>query len=1238
MIPKELEQEIKDAVKIEDIIKGYNISLTRAGVNLKGKCPFHNEETASFTVSPVKGIYKCFGCGAFGDAFKFVMEKDVISYPEALKRVGKIYNITVPDKELTQEQVIAYKKREEELNELARQNRLFKSGLEKNSKAMEWLCGEREIDGETIKKWGLGYAESGFFFGRITYPFHNFSGEIAGFTGRRLNKELEPKFKNSADSNLFKKAELLYGLHHARLKIHAKNKCYLVEGQHDVLMMHQAGFENTVAPSGTALTVKQIRLIKPWTKNIVMLLDGDTAGLKAVMRLIADLLSEQINLRIIQLPEGHDPDTFLRKDIRAKGKEFIENNEIDFIEFKTNILKEQLDNDPSLTAELISEITADIGLINDKNERMLHSRKCAEIFGIKNNELNKDIARLREKLKGKAEDGKWFAFDFEETKKAIEEAEEVNILSNFEDVVDYHLNNQQNYIGMNCFPILKSEILKLKKLTKKVIYNELIKEFYDSRTNEESATVLNLKRVLSYGIDVRIREERVTRRKVKSDNPDEDQYDEFLEVYYLNMTDWYIQKVTGLLNFADDLYTGWAIENIAELISYLPESSRMVKLNNVQAEFKAAKVKLIVGDFKKILEKYLKKNAKSFEPNIAEIDLSDNPMNLTTAQLTDLNRYQHYFDKNSIWHVAKTGHIGRISNFTITPIIHSNTSTGHFKLFEMTNEYGLKVNISLDTKDLNDLKRFKCSIEEKGNFIFKGDQFQLDNIKERLYSNTTYSDEIEQLGWQSEGFWAWGDGVTTVGGEFCKTDENGLITVADKNYLIKPFSNLYAKDKTAYINEKKFVHLTSKATFEDWNFRYIDVFGNNAMICTCALLTGLFSDAIFKLVHGELPLLNFFGPKGTGKTQQADSILAFFGEKQPVNNLSKVTIYGLSQTLKSFHNAFVLIDEYKNSLDMKFIEMLKSIFNRQGKIQGNFASAGTKTEHIPINQMVLLCGQDLPTLDVALLERCICLTAYKNEYTDVQKNRYNELKDMEEKGFAHLTDDFIKYRDLVIEKFGESNMVIQKVISEKCTDVSVRLQKNLSTVLTTFYILKDKFKFAFTYDQVLEFGMQTIRDQQKFIESSDDLKNFWTIFLTLIEQDKLKEGRNYMLHQVNNIRYVGQEEAVIYGKGLNCLFLRWEGLYPLYAEYSRRSNMVALGEKTIQFYLEKTKYYQGKIKAKRFKDKFTQQQWISQAYCFDYDRMDINLIESQVNEYDNPDLKITLNYPVAEATDQSLPF
>jgi len=629
----------------------------------------------------------------------------------------------------------------------------------------------------------------------------------------------------------------------------------------------------------------------------------------------------------------------------------------------------------------------------------------------------------------------------------------------------------------------------------------------------------------------------------------------------------------------------------------------------------------------------MRKNAKTFEPNSAiEYSAGDNPLNLNQEQLRDLNQYSHFFRDHSIHHIGKMGHVTKISNFTIIPIIHSNTSSGHFKLFEMTNEFGLKVNISLDTKDLNDVRRFKCACEEKGNFVFKGQQNELDDIKERLYANTTYSSEIEQLGWQSDGFWAWADGVTTMDGEFTRTDENGLITVGGKNYLIKAFSNLYAQDKTAYLNEKKFKHLTSNTTFKDWSSRYFNVFGNNSMIAICTLITSIYSDEIFKLVHGELPMLNLFGPKGTGKTQIADSLLAFFGEKQPINNLSKVTIYGLSQTLKSFHNSICLIDEYKNVLDMRFIEMLKSIYNRQAKIQGSFSQQGTKTEHIPINQMAILCGQDLPTLDVALLERCLCLTAYKSDYTDEQLTRYSELKTIEEKGLSHLTDDFLKYRELVLKNFLASNVLIQKQISERCPGISVRLQKNLTTILTTFHVLQDKFEFPFNFDQVLNFGIAIIEEQQKFIESSDDLKNFWSIFATLIEQDRIKEGRNYILHDVCNIRYIGNTDLIHYPKGMMCLFLRWDGLYPLYAEYSRRSSMVSLGEKTIQFYLEKTKYFQGKIKHKKFRDKITGQEWVNQAFCFDYGLMTsiVNLISSKNIEFDNEDMMPNLQNPAVQ--------
>lgn len=1216
MISKEIELNIKRSAIIQNIIGEY-IGLTKIGANYKSCCPFHDDKTASFIVSPSKGIFKCFGCGKSGDSVGFVMESEKVSYPVALKIIAKKYNIEVPEKELSAEEYKAICEKEKAVELLKSQHSGFKASLGRNEKALDWLINDRVIKQTTIDEWGLGWCSAGFFQERVIYPIHDITGVLCGFTGRTLIPDFQPKFKNSSESSLFNKSELLFGLSKAKMKINKTGKCYIVEGQHDVLSMFQIGFDNVVAPSGTAITLQHIRQIKRFARTIVMLLDGDKAGLEATIKNITPMLQEQVVLRIVQLPDGADPDSFIRSKSNSEAKYYIESNEVDFIRFKTDYFAKEIQSNPTRKGELITEITENISLIHDKNVRKVYIQECSEIFGIKDTELGKDIGRLREKMKLKNEDGLFFAFD-----EAIEEIKlkkTVHILSKYEDVIDFHLNDCRNYIGMNGAVLPKNEILKLKKVTHSVIFDETAVGF-DKKTKDETATVKNLKRLISFGIDVRMRDERETEI--------DEETGEISEADYINFTDWYLKEVGECLSAADDLFTNKALENIAELLSFLSESARMTKINNVVSAFKFKGIKLVVGDFKKLLGTFLKKNVKAFEKDEEVVEISgDNPMNLNKQQFNDLNRYQHYFDKNAIHHISKTGHIAKISNFTILPIIHSNTSNGHFKLFEMTNEFNLTVNISMDTKDLNDVKRFRCKVEEKGNFVFKGEQFELNNIKERLYSNTTYSNEIEQLGWQSEGFWAWADGLTTVDGKFTKTDDNGLISFGERNYLIKPFSNLYAGDKTAYLNEKKFLHKTSDTTFKDWSERYFNVFGDNAMLSICTLVTCFYSDAIFKIVHGELPMINYFGPKGTGKTQQADSLMAFFGEKQPVNNLSKVTIYGLSQTLKSFHNAFCLIDEYKNSIDMKYIEFLKSIYNRQGKIQGNFAQQGTKTEHIPINQMVLICGQDLPTLDVALLERCICLTAYKNDYTNEEVGKYKDLKDIEEKGFAHLTDDFLKYRQYVIDQFPENNNIVQTLISKRCSDVSVRLQKNLTTILTSYYILRNTFDFPFTFDMVIEFGIKVITEQQKFIESSDDLKNFWSIFATLIEQDRIKEGRNYILHDVCEIRYIGSDDLVQYNKGMMCLFLRWDGLYPMYAEYSRRSNMVALGEKTIQFYLEKTKYYQGKIRSKKFRDKITNQEWVNQAYCFDYGKMNINLIKSKNIETDNLDMTPNMQNP-----------
>src|SRR5665648_203030 len=236
-------------------------------------------------------------------------------------------------------------------------------------------------------------------------------------------------------------------------------------------------------------------------------------------------------------------------------------------------------------------------------------------------------------MKLKTEDGVFFAF--EEASPNIKEKKQVNILSNFDDVIDYHLNDNRNYIGMNCTPLQKNEILKLKKLTKTAIFDELVTTIFDKKSKDESSTVKNLKRLISFGIDVRMKED----NEVEID----EETGEVSDVSYINFTDWYLSSVTRELSPADDLFTSSAIEHIAELLSFLPESSRMIKINNAQTAFKNKGVKLNIGDFKKILGTFLKKNAKAFEPDNEPVEITgDNPMNLNKEQFNDLNRYQHY--------------------------------------------------------------------------------------------------------------------------------------------------------------------------------------------------------------------------------------------------------------------------------------------------------------------------------------------------------------------------------------------------------------------------------------------------------------------------------------------------------------------------------------------------------------------------------------------------------------------
>lgn len=428
MIPPQTVAKILDAAQIEEVVGDF-VTLKKRGANYVANCPFHNEKTPSFSVSPAKGIYKCFGCGNAGNSAKFVMEHENMSYPEALRYLAKRYNIEV--EEINTKEAIEEKQERDSLfivNEFASQyyqKNLFETD-EGKSVGLSYFR-ERGFREETIKKFELGYSleqydalfkeatakgfkveylqklglarnkngrDYDFFRARVQFPIRNLSGKVIAFAGRTLKKDKKiPKYINSPETEIYHKSFILYGMYFAKRAIRQQNECFMVEGYTDVISLHQAGIENVVASSGTSLTEEQIRLVKRYTPNITMLYDGDAAGLKAAIRGTDLILAQGMNVKVVVLPDGEDPDSFVQQQGRTGFEDYIAENAKDFIFFKTNLLLEDAKDDPVKKSEMIRDIIQTLAKIPDPIKRTLYIKECSNLLDITEqiiiNETNK---------------------------------------------------------------------------------------------------------------------------------------------------------------------------------------------------------------------------------------------------------------------------------------------------------------------------------------------------------------------------------------------------------------------------------------------------------------------------------------------------------------------------------------------------------------------------------------------------------------------------------------------------------------------------------------------------------------------------------------------------------------------------------------------------------------------------------------------------------------------------------
>ena len=434
MIDQATIDRILDAAQIVEVVSDF-VTLRKRGVNYVGLCPFHNEKTPSFSVSPSKGLCKCFSCGKGGNAVHFIMEHEQMSYPEALRYLAKKYNIEIKERELTNEEKEVQSNRESMfiVNNFARDyfQNILKNHIDGRSIGLAYFR-QRGFRDDIIDKFQLGFSTEGRdalaqealrkgfkqeflvktglcyetddhklrdrFWGRVMFPVHTLSGKVVAFGGRGLsteNKKLA-KYVNSPESEIYHKSNELYGIYFAKQAIVKQDRCFLVEGYTDVISMHQSGVENVVASSGTSLTPGQIRLIHRFTNNITVLYDGDMAGIKASIRGIDMLLEEGMNIKVCLLPDGDDPDSFARKHNATEFQNFIQEHETDFIRFKAQLLMEDAGKDPMKRAELINDIVRSIAVIPEAIVRDVYIKECGQLLRIEDKLLVSEVAKRRE--------------------------------------------------------------------------------------------------------------------------------------------------------------------------------------------------------------------------------------------------------------------------------------------------------------------------------------------------------------------------------------------------------------------------------------------------------------------------------------------------------------------------------------------------------------------------------------------------------------------------------------------------------------------------------------------------------------------------------------------------------------------------------------------------------------------------------------------------------------------------
>jgi DNA primase catalytic core len=742
---------------------------------------------------------------------------------------------------------------------------------------------------------------------------------------------------------------------------------------------------------------------------------------------------------------------------------------------------------------------------------------------------------------------------------SVRNSSSVYLVEGNPDVLKLHQIGKLNTVGTCGTALTREQVDELKK------YATSVTIIGDNDKAGQAAVIRSAKMILEAGMFCKVIPLPADGGKQDPDSffTDAGQFEEYARENTHDFIIW-SARMNKVNASAPDLKTK-LIGDLADLIVHLPENAHQVYIEQLGKIIRPKKawqdqIRSRLPDKSGLIEKEV-----GIPPEIS---------------LSDWEKYGFYAHGNQYYFRTKNGPF-RGCNFVMEPLFHIAAVMNAKRLYKITNEFGFSQVIELPQKDLISLANFKLRVESLGNFLFEATETELNKLKRYLYEKTQSCHEIVQLGWQKSGFWAWSNGIFRD--TFMPANQYGIVSLDGQNYYLPALSDIYKNEAGLFLSERKFKYLPGRISLHDYLEKLVRVFGENAMISFCFLLSTLFRDHIIRL-FGFFPILNLFGPKGTGKSELAVIFLQFFGDLARGPNINNTTKAALADHVALFSNACCHIEEYKNSLEYEKIEFLKGLWDGTGRTRMNM-DKDKKKETTNVDCGIILTGQEMPTADIALFSRLIFLSFSKNEFSDQERLNYADLKDAEKNGLGHITHELLTHRPYFLENYQENYRLAgeELTVATNSQIIEDRLFRNWQVVVAAFRTLKDKIRLQFGYSTLINRSAQLMMRQNKETRKSNELSVFWQIVEYLANNGEIRQEVDYKIIFALSIKTDKFPNEVEWMGGKNILLLNHSRIFAAYRIHGGRSKENVLPLNTLEYYLTHSKEYLGRKPSVSFK-------------------------------------------------------